>query len=151
MIPNEAHAAAREIVHIIPLVMHGIASRLRQTDHPLQPPHLSLLGRLAHCPCNLSELAEQHAVSSATMSNMVTTLEERGWVKRERLSEDRRVVLVDLTPEGHDVLVAVHRQMEEHLAELLASLSREEYDTLLAGLAILRKVFQEASPHKSDD
>ncbi len=145
---TEAHAVAREILRIVPMAMRIIASELRRSEHQLGPPHLRLLGMLEHCPCNLSELAEQQLVSSPTMSNTVSTLEERGWVKRARAPHDRRVVLVELTPEGHNVLAAVHEQTESRLAALLASLSQEEYDSLLAGLVVLRKVFQRASAHE---
>jgi DNA-binding MarR family transcriptional regulator len=148
MVPVEADAVAREILRIVPLVMRTIAAEIRRTEYQVDPPHFRLMEMLAHCPCNLSELADRQIVSSATMSNTVTTLEERGWVRRTRDLHDRRVVRVDLTPEGHRVLLAAHEQIEAHLVELLASLSPEEYDTLLAGLVILRKVFQKASAHE---
>jgi DNA-binding MarR family transcriptional regulator len=150
MVPVEAHAVAREILRIVPLVMRTIAAEIRRSEHQVDPPHFRLLEMLAHCPCNLSELADRQIVSSATMSNTVTTLEERGWVKRTRDLHDRRVVRVELTPEGHRVLLAVHEQAEARLAELLASLSPEEYDSLLAGLVVLRGVFQTASVYEMD-
>jgi DNA-binding MarR family transcriptional regulator len=143
--------AAREIAKIVPLAMRTIAAQLRRGEHQIDPPHFRLLGMLAHCPCNMSELAEKHAVSPATISNSITILEERGWVKRIRSPHDRRVVIVELTPEGSDVLVDVHRHAEEHLAALLASLSEEEYNALLAGLAALRKAFSHIPSHCMDE
>lgn len=141
MTPIQARDAAREIAAIIPLVMRTVAAELRRTDPGLAPPHFRLLGMLAHCPCNLSELADRQAVSLPTMSNSVTALEERGWVSRTRSSTDRRVVFIELTPAGQEVLAEVEHQTEARLAQLLAPLSQAEYDTLLAGLAILRNVF----------
>lgn len=143
--------AAREIAEIVPLVMRIIAAELRRAAPHFDPPHLRLLSMLAHCPCNLGELAEKHVVSPATISNSITTLEERGWVKRTRSSDDRRVVLAELTPEGREVLTSVHEHTDLHLAELLTWLSDDEYDTLLAGLAVLRKAFSRIPRHCIDE
>ncbi len=144
MMSADTHTAAREVLEIIPLVMRTVAAELRRAGQA--PSHFRLLAMLAHRASNLSELAEKHAVSLPTMSNTISTLVERGWVKRTQAAHDRRQVLIELTPAGRTVLAAIRRQAEAHVAELLAPLSQSERKTLLAGLAILREVFEASVP-----
>ena len=46
----------------------------------------------------MSELARAQAVSLPTMSNSISAMVERGWVRREAPDGDRRVVMIDVTP-----------------------------------------------------
>jgi DNA-binding MarR family transcriptional regulator len=140
----ETDTLSRQVLEIIPLVMRTVAAEMRRTGHTMAPSHFRLLAMLARCPCNLSQLAERQAVSLPTMSNSITTLVERGWVKRTQVAYDRRVVLIELTPEGRMVLADMQHQVEARVAELLAPLSEAERDTLLVGLAVLRHTFAPA-------
>jgi DNA-binding MarR family transcriptional regulator len=126
---------------VIPLVMRTLGLELRRTGYAMRPVHLGLLATLAEGQHNLSELAERWAVSRPTMSNSVTALVERGWVSRVRDPHDRRMVLIEVTPAGRAVLEEMRSAAEMRLAELLASLSPEECEELLTGLAVLRAVF----------
>ncbi len=146
----KTQAVARQVLEIIPLVMRTVAAELRRTGHLLDPSHYRLLAMLAHRSYNLSELAERHAVSLPTMSNSITKLVERGWVRRAPATHDRRMVLIELTPAGRAALAEVHRQAEAHVAESLASLSRADQDKLLAGLDILRHAFGPAVDSESN-
>lgn len=141
----EPLVAARQVLQIIPLVMRVVAAELRSAPHVIVPAHYRLLHMLCRGSRNLSDMAEIQAVSLPTMSNTIDTLEERGWVVRTRSADDRRVVLVELTPAGRSVLEAVEQQAEERLAALLGLLSDEERRTLVDGLEILRRAFAGAA------
>jgi DNA-binding MarR family transcriptional regulator len=136
-----SHEVARQILQIVPLVMRMVSADLRHSEHCLIPAHFRLLGMLAHRPWSLSELADVQAVSLPTISSTITTLEERGWVARARSDQDRRVVIVAMTPEGRVIMDKAHRHAEERIAQVLARLSDEQRDTLLEGLMILRDAF----------
>jgi len=84
------------------------------------------------------------SVSNATMSNTLTALEERGWIERQRSTEDRRQVYIHLTPQGQRALVESTEDMEEHIAELTAGLDAEARQKLLDGLDVLETVFMSA-------
>jgi DNA-binding MarR family transcriptional regulator len=62
---------------------------------------LSVIARLA--PCTMSELAEFSAVDRTTLTRTLDQLVEAGLAAREVPSQDRRQVLLTLTPEGRDV------------------------------------------------
>ncbi len=79
---------------------------------------------LAGHSCNLSELALRQAVSLPTMSNSISVLVERGWVKRVPSPDDRRRVVLELTSEGRVVLCQMQGQAEARVAELDGSRCR---------------------------
>jgi DNA-binding MarR family transcriptional regulator len=78
----EITAVAQEIVRVIPHIMRTIVAERYCSNRPISPAHFSLLTILANHSCNLSELAVQQAVSLPAMSNSISVLVERSWVKR---------------------------------------------------------------------
>ena len=138
---TEVKAVAQEIVKVIPQVMRTIGAERHFSGHAMLPAHLRLLTILASHPCNLSELAVRHAVSLPTMSNSISVLVERGWVNRVPSPDDRRQVLLELTPDGRAVLVEIKSRAEARVAEVLGKLSSDDLASLSAGLAVLEQVF----------
>jgi DNA-binding MarR family transcriptional regulator len=135
---------AREILKIIPLVMRTVAAELRSAGDMPAPAHFGLLTMLGQQPRTLTELAVLQGVSLPTMSNSVSTLVQRGWVKRSSPARDRRVVLIEVTPLGKATVERVGKAAEAHLAELLGGVDPASRRRLRAGLAVLRKVFADA-------
>ncbi|MBW8171975.1 MarR family transcriptional regulator [Ornithinimicrobium sp. Arc0846-15] len=78
-------------------------------------------------------LVRQTLVSSGTMTNRIDRLLKRGLVARNASLHDRRAVLIDLTPAGHDLIDAAMDALVAHEQELLADLSSED-QAHLAGL-----------------
>ncbi|MBN1889569.1 MAG: MarR family transcriptional regulator [Thermoflexales bacterium] len=129
-----------------PPFLHALAAKLREAGYDdTTLVHLRLLSLLSDGACNLSELANKQAVSLPTMSNSISVLVERGWVKRSQSSTDRRMVCLELTPAGRSVLMQAMHHTHVHVAELLAPLSPREQEAVTAGLAVLQKVFQAES------
>ena len=75
------------------------------------------------------------------MSNSVSALVHRGWVRRSAPARDRRVVILEVTAPGRTALERVGRAAEARLAEALAPLDARSRKRLQAGLAVLRTVF----------
>ena len=137
---------AREILKIIPLVMRTVAAELRAAGEMPAPAHFGLLTILGSQPRTLSELALLQGVSLPTMSNSVSTLVQRGWVKRSSPARDRRVVLIEVTPLGKATVERVGKAAEAHLAEMLAVLDPAARRRLQAGLGVFRLVFADTPP-----
>ena len=137
----EVKVVAQEIVKVIPQVMRTIGAERHFSGHALLPAHLRLLTILASHPCNLSELAVRHVVSLPTMSNSISVLVERGWVNRVPSPDDRRQIMLELTPDGRAALVEIKSRAEARVAEVLGKLSSDDLASLSAGLAVLEQVF----------
>lgn len=135
---------ARRTLDIIPLVMRVMSAEMRNARHAFSSGHMPLLGMLSTRSYTLSELAERHSVSLPTMSTTISTLEERGWVTRQRSTEDRRMVSIEITQTGRDILDEIQNHVQERIAGLLAELSQADQDSLAEGLTVLRDVFAAA-------
>src|SRR5207249_2526664 len=100
MTREQARVTARDILEIIPLVMRTVAAELRAAGELSAPAHFGLLSMLAERPRILTELASLQGVSLPTMSSSISTMVERGWVRRTAPGEDRRVVMIEVTTPG---------------------------------------------------
>ncbi len=78
-----------------------------QRDAGLSHAAYVVLAMLSEAPGRsrrMSDLARRSNQSQSRLSHTVTRLEERGWVRRERASDDGRGNLAVLTDEGWDVV-----------------------------------------------
>ena len=87
----QARESAREILEIIPLVMRAVAAELRAAGEMPAPAHFGLLSVLSTRPRMLTDLASLQGVSLPTMSNSISAMVDRGWVRRAAPTNDRRV------------------------------------------------------------
>jgi DNA-binding MarR family transcriptional regulator len=106
----------------------------------LTPPGLSLtsgatLGTLERSgPCRLTTLAASEGVTQPAMTQLVGRLADSGLVARRADPDDGRVVYVELTPEGRDLLAHRRAVRTERLSVLMARLSQADQDALAAAL-----------------
>jgi DNA-binding MarR family transcriptional regulator len=63
---------------------------------------LRCLDWLVDRPRSVGELSRATGLSSAATTTLVDRLEAKGFVRRVRDPDDRRKVLVEMTPEGHE-------------------------------------------------
>lgn len=141
MAEPDTREAARDILKIIPLVMRTVAAELRGAGSMPAPAHFGLLTMLDKQARTLTELAALQGVSLPTMSNSISTLVTRGWVKRSSPAADRRVVLIEVTPQGRATVERVGKAAEAHLVEMLSGLDKRSRRRLQGGLDVLRVVF----------
>ncbi len=104
----------------------------------LTRPEWRVLAALADFgPTTATEVGARSAQHKTRVSRAVRSLEERRWLKRERMPEDRRAENLRLTPAGlaaYRDLAAPIRTREE---QLLAGLSAKDRAALERGLAAL--------------
>jgi len=137
----QARETARDILEIVPLVMRTVAAELRAAGELPAPAHFGLLSILSERSRMLTELAAIQGVSLPTMSNSISAMVDRGWVRRTAPETDRRVVIIEVTANGRAALERVARAAEAHLAEVLAHLDAPARRRLHGGLGVLREVF----------
>lgn len=137
-----AHDIAKILMETMPLIGRLFDAEMRANDYVISPVHFHVLNRLTVRPHTLGELAKVHAVSSASMSNTVTVLEERGWVSRTRSDQDRRVVSIALTDAGHTMLREMYARAEAYIATLFEPLSPQDRSELLDALQVARDKFK---------
>ena len=84
----------------------GLLVRLlvRELGGELTRSEAGLLSTLGSGPRRITELAELEGLAQPTMTSLVKQLERQGLVRRDRQTDDGRVVLVHLTDSGADAL-----------------------------------------------
>ena len=139
---EEVDGLARQFMATMPRVMHRLGSELRgqSGDGQLSMAQFRVLAMLSTAPHRLNELAAAHEVTAPTMSRLVTTLVERGWLTREVDAEDRRQVIVALTPTGRAVWDELRERGLRHMGAWLARLDDAERAALGVALAGLERV-----------
>jgi DNA-binding MarR family transcriptional regulator len=83
------------------------------------------------------ELQRESGVTSGAITNRVGRLENRGWVKREVDPDDRRQVLVSLTPEGLQQANEVVATKNESEKQIFSGLDRAFLERLSTDLRTL--------------
>ncbi|MGE5607320.1 MAG: MarR family winged helix-turn-helix transcriptional regulator [Bacteroidota bacterium] len=66
---------------------------------------------------SINELAQKTALSKSTLTSMLDRLESVGYLKRVPSPEDRRQILIKLTPKNETVQ-AIHHKVSEEMTEL---------------------------------
>lgn len=82
-------------------------------------------------PKMMRELAEYLLIAVNTVTSTVDNLERKGFVRRHRAEEDRRVVRVELTDLGQRTYINCNEVMAKVYRGMLETLTSEEQDILL--------------------
>ena len=140
---DEQTDAIAEIARLLPQ-RSGQLGRLiwRHARGPLHRGMASALATLAYGPQTIGRLAEIEGVAQPTMTRMVGRLELEGLIERTRSADDRRVVLVALTPHGRKELAALRERYLVVLRERLAGLTPEQLQALLDATGALEVLIE---------
>ena len=107
-------------------------------QHGLTGPQVTAIKMLeAFGDLSLTELSARMKAKNSTLTGIIDRMQRDGLVERARSDEDRRVVLIRLTPRGRDLAAAVPVASMEIFSHALQSLTNEERATLRK---LLRKV-----------
>jgi MarR family 2-MHQ and catechol resistance regulon transcriptional repressor len=106
----------------------------------LTPSQFGVLETLYHLgPQMIGQLADKHLKSPNNFTTVVDNLEKQGLVRRERNTEDRRVVHVHLTEPGRQKIAEVFPGHVQAIVAEMQILSPEEQEQLGALLRQLGK------------
>jgi DNA-binding MarR family transcriptional regulator len=115
-------------------VLGALVERRRQHPEgcPTRLQEFALLAIRDRGAMQVSELGTLLETSGATTSQLLGAMEERGWLRREILPEDRRRHQVTLTLAGRDVVARMEQRRRERFARVLAELTGQERAQLVA-------------------
>jgi MarR family transcriptional regulator, organic hydroperoxide resistance regulator len=105
--------------------------------------HVFLMSKLQkHGPLPMTRVADLLGSGLPTATGFVSRLEERGLVRRDHDTRDRRVVLVSLTEAGLADVDALNQARERRMKAAIAQLSTREQTVLLTALRSLRSALE---------
>jgi DNA-binding MarR family transcriptional regulator len=129
------------VARLAPLLQREVDAELGR--HGLTGPEYDVLATLrrAGAPFTLTptELSRSMMISSGAMTYRLDQLEARGLLRRRPDPDDRRGVLVTLTPEGRrlvDDTVAAHLRNESRVLAALTPAERKSLAGLLRALLV---------------
>lgn len=128
--PRRRASPAEALVAVAPLASRWIERLLAAHEPPLTLAQFLALRAIGAEPVTGAELARRTGVSGAAVSQLLSTLEEAGWVERSRGREDRRSHSLALTPTGTKVFRSATRLVQSGIGELLSSLPPHEAEQL---------------------
>ena len=93
-------------------------------------------------PRNMTSVAKDLSVTVGTLTIAINNLVKKGYVRRVRSEQDRRVVLISLTEKG--IRAYEHHRVfhEEMIKALLADLNMEQTEILVQSLTNLMTFFK---------
>lgn len=126
-------------LHYLLMKSHACFSRQvvsrAQRELGLSPGQPKVLDSLMdHEGCDQKTLAAHCEIEQATLGSILSRMEEKGLIQRQRQPGNRRSLFVYLTPEGREAaqtMREIFRQEEEHAARTLTPAQREELRSLL--------------------
>ena len=131
----------REIAKILPAILREITSRHETifSRSSMAVSHIVVLELLNEKgPSTMSELAKNLNLTMGAATGIVDKMVKSGFVKRERSSEDRRVVNVELLKKGKQVsgeIAKARRELSNKMFSVLTEKEKHEY------LRLLKKVY----------
>ena len=129
-----------ELASQLRVAVARLSRRLRaeKADDALTDSQMAVLALISrHGVQTLSQLSEFERVRLPSMNRTVTALVDVGYVTREQSTDDRRKVLLDITPAGAQLVLDTRRQRDEWLYARLARLTPGERRTLAEATIIL--------------
>ena len=108
-----------------------------------------VMGRVQQgCPhagtcLNVAEIASQLCISRPAVSQILGSLEEKGYITRQINPADRRRIAVRSTEEGRRVLEQSQQLFDEAADRLLASMTLEELKTLIGLMTRLTDIYED--------
>ncbi|HKK44836.1 MAG TPA: MarR family transcriptional regulator, partial [Balneolaceae bacterium] len=101
------------------------------SDNDLTISQFGVLEALHHLgPLNQKALAEKLLKSGGNITLVIDNLEKSGWVERQRNPEDRRSILIHLTPEGEKLIKDYFPRHLDHIMEEFSLLNEDELEQL---------------------
>ncbi len=143
--PMTAETHRREIIDSVRL-LQGISRRQSREfirNYRITGPQLGALRVVAMSPgISLRELSERLYLHTSTVCGIVDRLERRGYLKRERSGEDRRVIRLDVTTDGKRVIKRTPLEGMGLLIHTIDQLPAGKLNEILKGLRALLDLMQ---------
>ena len=94
----------------------------------------------------MNELSARLNLDGSTVTRVVDILVREGWVRRERCPQDRRMVRVELTPEGEARAERLWADLMSFYRRIVAGIPRGRVEEVLRSTQLLLDAFERAHP-----
>ena len=133
----------KEIVFLIRKLIQGAELYTKELNkkHSVTAAQLNcLLALYENGPLPPSQIARHMMVKSSTVTGVIDRLEKKRLVTRQRNSPDRRIINIQLTPDGKKLAKIAPPPIQQRVVDGLQQLSSRELDQIIFSLAKLTKM-----------
>ena len=137
--PSDQEEIAASLYRSISKLSH----RLRTVSLPggFTPERLRTLSTIhSHGPISVTGLAAMERVRPATVSRMISSLEEEGLIKRRDVKHDKRSVLISTTPKGRQMYLRANQEYLKRIRAAMDSLDSGDTERIRSLATLLEKL-----------
>ena len=137
-IETEIISSLRKIIRAV-----DIFSKKLKDNYGLNSSQISCLMQLSNQqPISISQLSKSVLLSPSMLTIITDQLESKGYVRRNRKSNDRRVIFIELTENGKEVIKNAPTSLQQKLTDGLKKLSEGEKEEIYRSLTKLIHMIQ---------
>jgi DNA-binding MarR family transcriptional regulator len=126
---------AENLLSRVAVLVRLLVRQVRSSE--ISRTEMEVLSILTEGPRRITELTDLEGIAQPTMTLLVKRLQEKGWVNREGLPDDGRVVLASLTEAGAAAQQRFRAQFLQAMRSDLQELSDQELQALSAATETL--------------
>ena len=126
---TETELPAENLISCVAILVNAVDKGISNEvlEYALTSAEFNLLRTCAESgPCTATQLAGILPVDASRISRTVTRLVNLGLLRRQRLRNDRRVILLHLTDKGIDLTSRVDERVKVHVSRLLEGVTEDE-------------------------
>ena len=133
-------AATASLYRLVYLGLRNDRRDLRETEMVNQYKTLILLAD--NGPSTISQIADINECNDSSLNKVLDRLEQKEMIEKARSSDDRRVVICELAPEGRKVVERIDQVVRDRVLPTAESWSLEQLEAFVESL--------ESLPHSRD-
>jgi len=135
----------KRIENCLPKIMQGIRLTMPRQIMGIKlnfSQGLTLIRLGYHGPrCNMSELSKDTRIKLTALTGVIDGLIKEKLVKRADNPEDRRVVMVEITPLGQKIVNKIRRYRNKTIRHVVQVLNEKEREIIISGFEKMVNVF----------
>lgn len=136
----ENNYGKKEIIYSIRRLMQGSERYTKEINKKYNVSAAQvncLLALHEYGPLPPSQIAKMILVNSSTVTGIIDRLEQKGLVERQRISQDRRIITVQLTESGKTLATNAPSPIQQKIIDGLKKLTPQEIEHIVKALSML--------------
>ena len=125
-------AATASLYRLVYLDLRNDRRDLRETEMVNQYKTLILLAD--NGPSTISQIADINGCNDSSINKVLDRLEQKEMIEKARSSDDRRVVICELAPEGRKVVERIDQVVRDRVLPATESWSLEQLEAFVESL-----------------
>jgi DNA-binding MarR family transcriptional regulator len=135
---SRSQEAALAVLRTAHLLRRQVEALVSGEGITMQQYNVLRILRGARAPLPTMEISERMIETACGITRLLTTLEEKGLIRREQWPGDRRHFLCQITPAGLKVLDVLEEPMDRLDDDFIGQLAADKVDLLIDALAEIR-------------